>query len=545
MLVVPVTVAGEGTEAVQRLATLVERALGKRKHATHAHSELGKVVEERHSRPAVPKADVEALHRAGLSLHRFVVADRFEDADRVGEELRTLFDHSLETLNRNDDDANEHFQACNDHVRALMALRPADAPGRARQCRAGNLDAKVDTGRTPPEVQELIHQVDEEAPRTAVHVETPGRACPVFINGRPLGTTPPPETKGATSFTTSVPRGEVYRIQVECDPSHPARVHTARASLTPITVNLDSEFEQALRTENGSLWLDYELVPDELPLHVQELHKVVTGRTEPGEALVVMLEPGGRRAELRLTSAPRGGVWYLDLPTNAATVEAAVATLLDAPTTDEALRDAQHSAHVRGAFSQRTTPRPPTLALAAGALSAAGGAVALGMGWARFHRYSQQGDAFFATMLASTGYDRELGKWRQDRRAFLGWSGASAALWTVSMGALAPLVPAGWPRRIIAPALVVGGASLLAYGLRETKQAGSCSSEDARDCVGTERQRARGIALALASVPLLTMPLVHFALWRRDARAQRADARPARQLALQVTPRSARLTFSF
>jgi hypothetical protein len=561
MLVVPVTVQGEGAEAVQRLATLVERALSRRKVPVHEHAKLGEFVEERHSRAAAPEADVETLHRLSQVLHRSVVTERFEDALRVGDELRTLFEHSLETLNRNNGAAKEHFQACTDHVRALLALRPAEAPSRARQCRAENLDAKVDVHdasppkvrgaptevqELTPEVQELIRQVDAEPVRTSVHVESQGRVCPVFINGRPVGETPPPDARGKGVFVTSVPRGEVYRIQVECDPSYPARVHAARAGLTPITIQVNAEFERALRTEDGALWLDYEVMPSELPLHVRELQKVVTGRENPDGAIAVSLEPGGRRVNMRLTGVQRGGGIYLDLPTNAATIEAAVATLLDAPTTDEALRDAQQNVRVQGAFSQHPTSRRQTLALAAAtAFSATGGAVALGIGWSRFQRYSQHGDALVGAIPGTAPYAADFGAWRDDRRAFLAWSGASAALWTVSMGALAPLVPAGRPRQIASPVLFLGGTSLLAYGLHEIKRGAACTSEDAPKCVDSERKRLHGIALTLASVPLLTMPLVHFALWRRDARAQRADAGSAHQLAFQVTPRSAKLAFSF
>jgi hypothetical protein len=158
-------------------------------------------------------------------------------------EARTVFgiaERSMETLNRDSDSARLVLDACLSLVRVdLQANDRSSAVQQAARCRRYVPDLLPKESQHPADVIGALAEADNQLRRSgaeALTVQAAGESCPVFMNGRRVGTTPF-HVEGAAP-------GE-WRIQVECG-DQISRVHVVRLGDAPVTLNVTPDRDQRI-----------------------------------------------------------------------------------------------------------------------------------------------------------------------------------------------------------------------------------------------------------------------------------------------------------
>jgi hypothetical protein len=180
----------------------------------------------------------QALYHVAMGLYTSASAD-------VARVLKRA-DHALESLNRETLSARQLLDSCLFIVRArLQERKPKAAREQALECRRLVPDIDPDASIHPPdvigEVAAAEAQLESQRP-ASLRVTSEPSGCPVFIQGRNLGSTPlelPRLTPGA------------YRIQVECVPGEYGRVHRVTLGEQRTLVHVDSHFDAATQTGDG------------------------------------------------------------------------------------------------------------------------------------------------------------------------------------------------------------------------------------------------------------------------------------------------------
>jgi len=325
LLVLAASAEPSPPEAVRRAAEIVEAELGARGAAVLDPRAAADRFRHAHSSEPVP-TEIGELEELADAAERALVQVASGQRQRAQGTVREILDRaqrSLESLNRETASATRLFDACLYMVRAL--LEAGDSQGAYAQavaCRSISIDLAPNGRRHPPRVVELLRRADTAlgARDASLRVDSTPSPCPLYVNGRRLGSTP--------RQLTSLPAG-TYRIQADCDPSRPGRVHRVELADRTVAVHVDHRFDSAVRAGGGRLELRYPSA-EEL-----EAHRLVDGGVtarhaaaarlwqvvaqEPGVVKIDAVEPAsGRRIAAVLLRTNVAGNAFLHDPLSAA-----------------------------------------------------------------------------------------------------------------------------------------------------------------------------------------------------------------------------------
>ncbi|MFW6023906.1 MAG: PEGA domain-containing protein, partial [Myxococcota bacterium] len=193
-------------------------------------------------------------------------------------------ERALESLNREANAARNVLNACLYLVRAMAESDNLEsARAHVLECRRLVPDIEPDPHDHPPEVLELVRKAEMKlatAGTATLRVKSEPNGCHLYVNGRRLGATP---------FTLrKLPPGE-YRLQAECEPDVPARVHRVILAAEPTVVSIDTRLDTSVRTD-GDLRLVY-ASPDTARKHRFHHAMKVTRATRSQTAVLLTPEP--------------------------------------------------------------------------------------------------------------------------------------------------------------------------------------------------------------------------------------------------------------
>jgi len=492
-------------------------------------------------------SDLDALARDTQMALYHVASGLPARARRDVERALTRANRVLESLNRESLAAQQLLDACLFLVRAHMqGGRRGAAREQALECRRLVPDIEPDGTTHPPDVIGLLAEAEAHLRINqpgALRVESTPGGCPVYVNGRRLGTAP--------LELSQLGPGE-YRVQAECVEGSPGRVHRVHIGSTRVTVRIDTALDEAIRT--GSLLaLRYGSAQAETARgaeHAVEVARIVgathvlwvsapSQQGRPAGAQLQLLAVDDRVLVGRASAVLEAGR-VVELP---ALQSALLASGGDAPSAPDLTPSPPAvvgpQGPVPGVNANRKPPpaeepllAAPTDASDLGAvewlsptLAIAGGATLL-VGWG----------LWTAQHLAEERHAervREGGDYRETLREVDGseltavWVGvAGAVVTTVTLPMLDLPVERSATWSIGLGALGVGA---LGAGVTLSALGASCDSFDATPrgrCTDTMANSRLGLMLLATSAPLLSLPIAY--LLSDD---------PSGELAVAVTPR--------
>jgi hypothetical protein len=397
-------------------------------------------------------------------------------------------------------------------------------------------------------VLRLLREVELDmstAGTASLRVRSSPAGCPLFINGRRLGVTP--------FVLRQLPPGE-YRVQAECDPAAPARVHRVVLAAEPTTVRVHARFDAAVRTE-GALRLAY------ADAAAADAHRFadalrVARATRASTVLVLTPGEGGALRLDRIDVAEQRVVASALVEGDALQRRAARAVALlwkgrsadltgarpepmdpwvPAPSREAFAATEPASERLRGPGAPVSTPSSAraTRRSPAGVLLVSAGAAALAAGWGTYALALQRGRTFGETSPFDADFLERQARYDRARHGAAGLFVAGSALSTLAVPLLAPpsreraLPWWGW---------AAGGAGLALAGagaVRMALRGGLLLDGHALDEGATRREPTRllGAAMLLHAAPLLAVPVSHLV---------RAATGGAAEVAVDVGPGTAR-----
>ncbi len=189
-------------------------------------------------------SDLDALAKEARKAVEHVAFGRSAAAEQSVRDIVVLAERSLESLNRETQNARRLLDACLALVRSsLHDGHRAQAIEQAMGCRRLVPDLAPNQSSQPANVIGVLAEADDELRRMRIgslkveHV--PPRACSVYLNGRHLGMTP---------FALDQAAVGAYRVQVECE-QNAGRVHVVHLGDQPVELRVDSELDRAVITE--------------------------------------------------------------------------------------------------------------------------------------------------------------------------------------------------------------------------------------------------------------------------------------------------------
>jgi hypothetical protein len=480
---------------------------------------------------AATHGDIDQLARDARQALYHVAMGLYTSASDDVQRVLARADRALESLNRETLAARQLLDSCLFIVRARMQERkPKAARQQALECRRLVPDIEPDASMHPPDVigELAAAEAELEAQRpAALRVTSEPSGCPVFVQGRNLGSTP-----------LELPRlspGD-YRIQVECVPGEYGRVHRITLGQSRAVVHVDSHFDAAVQSGDGvSLRYGSAAASGRLAL----LHGVEVGRLVGARyAALIAPEPGGAGAiRISALEVTHGRVLAqvlvrVDESGEIAHLSEAIHALRDGQSVDflgvapAPLAQTQTMPAPPAVVSASALPVPVSEELAADGSDASSGpeSAPSAVGWT----LGATGVASYLTAWVlyahQLGLEADYRKVRglqdtseaQRRRARIASfelvpplvGGAGAAATTVALAWLLP------PSRKVPPwslGVGIGGLVLTGGGIALLIRGSSCTDFDrlARcdDVVSTSHL---GALLLETAVPLLSVPIVHF-----------------------------------
>ncbi|MGB8225147.1 MAG: PEGA domain-containing protein, partial [Polyangiales bacterium] len=352
----------------------------------------------------------------------------------------------------------------------------------------------------------------------ALVVTSEPAGCTARINGLPMGKTP--------AEVSHLFPGQ-YRVQVECEPDRPGRVHIAEVDAGLTKVFVDTRFDGIVQTR-PMLGLQYANASDQKRFHNDDAAQIAN--VVPAHSIVLMSMPSAELIELeRWTGTPLQRVALArirtapDGPTRG-DIALAARTLVEGtcmnwaalPPTVLACEDG--SAMVEAHPDQvRPATRRPRGQLISGLALLGAGSASLVTGYVLLAPRSRVSEDWYNSLTAGGQGSASL----QQK-----WFNMGTGIMTTSAigaGALVAAMPLALPNRAKTPwwgwlsgGLGVGFAAFsIAYGV--TTDPGpdtSCSSlvsdsNDARACVKHSERVSLSVLTGVTAAPLLTIPLVY------------------------------------
>jgi len=482
-------------------------------------ADAAKRFEAKGSAPAPALTDAETK---GWTSQSNAVLEHLVRGDPAGA-LRRLRDTELLSpsnvvaLNREPEHAQRVLDTCLLGVRAQIETgAPSKAEAMARECRRLVVDGQASPHMHPPSVTALLAAADRYRgdQATVLHVESEPASCSVRVNGVLRGETPLEEAGLSPGH---------YAVQVECEPTRPARLHYANVELGLTEVFADAAFDAAIVTR-PTLGLRYADPREALERRTRDAARI--GTVVSSDAIVLVSAPDTSTQELELLRGPtleKGGFARIkggsDGPTRGDTALAA-RTLVDSkcmdlatlpPTalpcrdqTDGASPQVKHPARIpRGKFISGMT------LFAAGSASLLGGYVLVG-----------------PRARASEDWVHALDAGQSSAALQQRWINMGIGVVvtsSVGAGLLVTAMPLALPKRDKTPwwAWLSGGVGVglaafsIAYGVTAQSEPGTpCSSlvtdpTDARTCVERSERISVAVLTGATAAPLLTIPLVY------------------------------------
>jgi hypothetical protein len=517
--------------------THVARQLRRRDAYVLAFDEARALFEARGSAEPVPAsaADLDTVARQAKQALWHVATGHSERARQSVRVVLERAEQALESLNREADAARNVLNACLYLVRAMLESGNRDAAHEhVLECRRLVPDITADPHDHPPNVLRLLREAELDmstAGTGSLRVLSRPTGCRTYVNGRKLGTTP--------FLLRRLPPGE-YRVQAECAPDTPARVHRVVLAAEPTTVRIDARFDAAVRTDTG-LQLTY---PDTASsnehrladsLRVARITRAATVLlvTPDGDGSVrldrvdvkqrrvvasVRVTPGGTRAHRWYAARAVDSLWRersLDMNGSRPRPMDPWAPPVAPSPPIELADDGVPSVHDREAPAPEPAAEPSGRARrVAGWALLGSGAAGLAAGWALFATTLQRGDHFGLAAPTDPDY---LGRQRRFDRARIGSGVAFAAGGAITTAAVPLLLPEhGGGGVMPAWAWTTGavGVALLGVGtVRMAVDRGAWLDRDPVDQGSTRHRPSRllGAALWLHAAPLLAIPLTYVA----------------------------------
>lgn len=238
---------GEGdTDATMSAAMQVERELSARRTtliSMHDARDRFIALSRAPQRPSA--SEIDELGKEARETVQHAAFGRTAAAQRGVRQIMTLAERSLEILNRETATARQLLDACLALVRtSLHAGKREMAIEQAMSCRRMVPDLSPSQSTHPANVVGVLAEADDQLRRMrlgTLHVQNrPARVCSVYLNGRHLGTTP---------FVLDQASVGDYRVQVECEPNRPGRVHLVQLGDRPAELTVDTFFDESVQTE--------------------------------------------------------------------------------------------------------------------------------------------------------------------------------------------------------------------------------------------------------------------------------------------------------
>lgn len=299
VLVLPTSASQDTTEQERLRATAVYLAdqAALRGFSALASKEAVSLFEKRES--AEPHALADANDSEKLAHNRSQILDqmvggRSKRAYESSKDLLAEIEAAPEKLARQEVDAKHVLDICLFRVRAMIEIKGYDhdnpdnqlVVNEAMRCIRLVPDLTPSPRMHPPEVIQVYKHARRLEKENAGRMEVTSEPtqCPVFINGRRLGSTP---------FSKRVAAG-LYRVQVECPgvKEGRARVHSINVDGKNALARLHVRrvFESAIHTSGGSIELRYSSIA------MEERHRLDAARqvaSAVGVSEVWLLSPVG------------------------------------------------------------------------------------------------------------------------------------------------------------------------------------------------------------------------------------------------------------
>lgn len=519
----------------------VAQQLRRRDAYVLAFDEARALFEARGSAAPVPAsaADLDTVARQAKQALWHVATGHAERARQSVRVVLERAEEALESLNREADAARNVLNACLYLVRAMLDNGHRDAAhDHVLECRRLVPDISPDPHDHPPEVIHLLREAELDmstAGTASLRVLSRPPGCRVYVNGRRLGVTP--------FVLRRLPPGE-YRVQAECGPDAPTRVHRVVLAAEPTTLRIDARFDAAVRTDRGLrlVYGDTETASAQRMQHALRVARVTRATTvllmspEGDETLrvdrvdvpqervtaSVRIVPGRSRNRLWYAARAVDSLWQgrsLDMRGTRPRPlepweppqeppEVATATPAPAPPTPS-----PPSADATARPSREPRPWRAAVGWSLVGVSMAG----MGAGWGLFATGLRRGDHFGAVEPGDPGYLARQGSFDRARMGAGAAFAAGGALGVAAVPVLLSEAPPGqsmpwwgWGAGGVGAALSIAGA------VRFARDQGPLWDREPIDQGGTRQAPTRllGAALWAHAAPWLAVPLTH---WLRRA----------------------------
>ncbi len=204
---------------------------------------------------------------------------RKHEARNEARAVISIAERNMETLNRDSASARLVLDACLTLVRVdLQSKDRASALEQAKRCRRLVPDLLPKETTHPAEVIGALAEADNQLRRSgaeALTVQAAGENCPVFMNGRRVGTTP---------FRTEGSSPGEWRVQVECG-DEISRVHVITLGSKPVSLSVNAARDQRL-DDRDVLGLRYANESDER-LHLADDARALSEELNVGQLVLV------------------------------------------------------------------------------------------------------------------------------------------------------------------------------------------------------------------------------------------------------------------
>lgn len=231
---------GKNTHAERAAESVVRALVARRVSVLSLHETRDRWISHARKPNETTAEDRARLREATARAMEHAAYGRKTEARNEARAVLGIAERSMETLNRDSASARLVLDACLTLVRVDLQAKDRDsALQQAMRCRRIVPDLLPKESTHPAEVIGALAEADNQLRRSGAEpltVQTSGESCPVFMNGRRVGTTP-------FHIEGSAP-GE-WRIQVECG-DEISRVHVVTLGEKPVTLNVTPDRDQRI-----------------------------------------------------------------------------------------------------------------------------------------------------------------------------------------------------------------------------------------------------------------------------------------------------------
>jgi hypothetical protein len=239
-IVVPYATGKTNAQAERAAESVVRALVARRVPVLSLHETRDRWVAHARKPHETTAEDRARLREATARAIEHAAYGRRNEARNEARSVLGIAERSMETLNRDSASARLVLDACLTLVRVDLQAKDRDsALQQAMRCRRFVPDLLPKESMHPADVIGALAEADNQLRRSGAEpltVRAAGESCPVFMNGRRVGTTPF-HVEGAAP-------GE-WRVQVECG-DEISRVHVVTLGKQPVTLNVAPDRDQRI-----------------------------------------------------------------------------------------------------------------------------------------------------------------------------------------------------------------------------------------------------------------------------------------------------------